>query len=289
LVVGAGCAGADPDAPNGSEAGSGGVPGGGAGDAAAAGVGAGAAGSAGLGGMAGEGGAGAGGAAGAAGDGAAGAAGGGAGTSAGPLADDSFPLADGGSLVTRHDGKQGLWDETTTIKKTTYMGMPAFELTGSADPGGDTSTSIVFVDGTKTYRATKDVSNGGVALSTTEYTDPGFLRFDAAWRDKKVGTIEMHGYTRTLTKTGQAPSVQMNEHKYTIQALDETVKVVAGTFEHCLKVLRERVLMAGDMPASDDVKTYWYCPGVGKVKEVAPNASSSEELVSCDIPGAACP
>ena len=97
------------------------------------------------------------------------------------------------------------------------------------------------------------------------------------------------GYTRVLTKTGGSPSSSTSEHKYTIQALDETVSVVAGKFDHCLRVLRARVLQPGVMPMSDDIKTYWFCPGVGKVNEVAPNASSTEELVSCTISGSACP
>jgi hypothetical protein len=42
------------------------------------------------------------------------------------------------------------------------------------------------------------------------------------------------------------------------------------------------------MPSEDDNKRFWFCPGIGKVRE-EDDAGKVEELVECDVPGGRCP
>jgi hypothetical protein len=68
------------------------------------------------------------------------------------------------------------------------------------------------------------------------------------------------------------------------------VTVPAGTFDDCLRVRRVRVRgSASSNSSDDDDKVFWFCAGIGKVKELSEIGGGTEELVSCDIPGGLCP
>jgi hypothetical protein len=114
--------------------------------------------------------------------------------------------------------------------------------------------------------------------------DPGFPRFDDAWLDLEDGDTERREYTRTeYDGQGNYPYEDQREHEYTIVSGSETVTVAAGTFEGCIHVERQRLFGDGE------VKQFWFCENVGKVKEVNELSGTVEELDECDVPGGACP
>jgi hypothetical protein len=56
-----------------------------------------------------------------------------------------------------------------------------------------------------------------------------------------------------------------------------------------MRVRRTRVRGNPANASDDDDKVFWFCAGIGKVKEQSEIGGSTEELVSCDIPGGLCP
>ncbi|MCP4679358.1 MAG: hypothetical protein GY854_28485 [Deltaproteobacteria bacterium] len=130
------------------------------------------------------------------------------------------------------------------------------------------------------------------ALEIT-YCENGFKRFDAKWLTKEPGWSEVVSYNRMVTLdtsgTGTEGEVGVPDdrtHRFTVMALSETVTVPAGTFENCLKMKRERIRA---IASRGDVKFYWFCPGVGKVKEQEmENNPRTENLLYYCIPGGLC-
>ena len=59
--------------------------------------------------------------------------------------------------------------------------------------------------------------------------------------------------------------------RWTVQSVDETVSVPAGTFEHAILITK-----AG----GSNVKNYYYVRGVGKVKETG---GQTEELSAYEV------
>ena len=89
--------------------------------------------------------------------------------------------------------------------------------------------------------------------------------FPAGWKQQVVVT--------ETTTTSTTKAVQKT-YEWRVVAERESVTTPAGTFG-CLRVERERV---DPHPAPEPVKTYWFAPGVGKVKEVS--TERTEVLVS---------
>jgi hypothetical protein len=195
-----------------------------------------------------------------------------------------YPLFDGATwtyIHTRSDSSQ--WSEVVTLTATTYEDQPAFRLQDTADLSGESTMSVLSRAGTTVQRIHKEVFAGQQALMLVDYV-PGFPRFDDAWLDLEAGDEETRGYTRTeYDGQGNYPFEDDRSHEYTIVSLSETVTVVAGTFEGCVHVQRQRLF--GDL----QVKQFWFCEDVGKVKEVNDSTGTIEELKECDVPGGACP
>jgi hypothetical protein len=74
-----------------------------------------------------------------------------------------------------------------------------------------------------------------------------------------------------------------------VEKLHDSVSVPAGKFDDCMRVRRERIRGNPAKSADDDDKVFWFCPGIGKVKELSEIGGGTEELVSCKIPGGLCP
>lgn len=195
-----------------------------------------------------------------------------------------YPLVDGATwtyLHTLSDSSQ--WSEVVTLTETTHDGAPAFRLEDTADLSGESTVSVLTRVDTTAHRVHKEVFAGQQTLILVDY-DPGFPRFDDAWLDFEAGAEETRVYTRTeYDAQGNNPYEDEREHEYTIVSLSETVTVAAGTFEDCVHVRRQRLF--GDL----QVKQYWFCEDIGKVKEVNESTSTVEELQECDVPGGACP
>jgi hypothetical protein len=56
-----------------------------------------------------------------------------------------------------------------------------------------------------------------------------------------------------------------------------------------LRVRRARVNETTGAPIATETDLFWFCPGIGKVREQDQTTLEAEELVSCDIPGGLCP
>lgn len=192
---------------------------------------------------------------------------------------DYFPLVDGASYTFIHtlaDSTQ--WNESVAVESADYENLNAFLVTDSADPKGENTQSVLAVQGGAVARVHKEVFAGAMRTMVVDYA-PGFWRFDEGWVDAGPGFVEEIGYVRT-ERDGQAlnPLKEDRLQRYTIDALQTSVQVPAGEFDDCVQFTRERLIGA------EKVKTFWFCAGVGKVKEVNHTSGNREELLSFDIP-----
>lgn len=202
-----------------------------------------------------------------------------------PIEDTAYyPVTDGARWVYRHGGGNSAWDEEVTLTHTTHEGRDAFMLRDTPGPSGNRSETILARVGSSIARVYREELRGDTLQATAEYT-PGFVRFDHAWVARDDGYTETRSYDRverdadgTITADGE------RAHRYTIEAHDETVEVPAGTFEDCLRVRRSRVRATMAAPVEGDEDLFWFCPGVGKVREQDAVSLETEELVSYDLP-----
>jgi hypothetical protein len=205
------------------------------------------------------------------------------------VADDFYPMVAGSALTYRHSGDGSPWDDKTQITATKVDGEDAYISEGAPDQKGETSKNTIIRIGTQILRSHKQEFKAGVAQSTVEYA-PGFIRFDAAWVDKAEGFEENISYKRTeKTAAGSVIGEDDREHTWTVEKKSDSVSVPAGDFEGCMRVRRTRIRGNPANASDDDDKVFWFCAGIGKVKELSEIGGGDEELVSCDIPGGLCP
>ena len=74
--------------------------------------------------------------------------------------------------------------------------------------------------------------------------------------------------------TGQRETTQQKE-TWVVESLDDVVTVEAGTFKDCLRIHRTNEEL-------NRKSTYWFAPGIGKVKEDTP-PKELEELIACSV------
>ena len=204
--------------------------------------------------------------------------------------DDYYPMVAGSVLTYRHSGDSAPWDDKTEVSDAAdWQGNDAYLTKGAPDPKGETSENTIIRMGTKLLRAHKKEFKAGVAQGTVDY-EPGFLRFDSAWAKVQDGHADQVSYKRTeKTAAGSVISEDNREHTFTVEKLHDSVTVPAGKFDDCMRVRRERIRGNPAKSADDDDKVLWFCPGIGKVKELSEIGGGTEELVSCKIPGGLCP
>lgn len=196
---------------------------------------------------------------------------------------DHFPLSDGASWKYLHSS--GAWMETVSVDALSTANR--FSISSSPDVDGVASESTVeLVDG-DVLRVSEDTLIDGVLDQTVTY-DPGFLRFSAAWADADTGFTERREYQRTEMKVDGTPKAPAERaHIYTVESLSEDVNVPAGSFRNCLRVHRARDYDVTDAMgatiAEEQEKRYWFCPGVGKVREENVMTGSTESLVEYDL------
>jgi hypothetical protein len=212
-----------------------------------------------------------------------------AGPRAGSVADDYYPMVAGSTLTYRHSGSGTPWDDKTQVRATKVGGDDAYLTEGAPDPKGETSENTIIRIGTRILRSHKRELKADVAQGTVDY-EPGFIRFDAAWVDVADGFSENIAYKRIeKTAAGSLVSDDDREHTWTVEKGSDSVTVPAGKFDGCLRVRRTRIRGNPANASDDDDKVFWFCAGIGKVKELSEIGGSNEELVSCDIPGGLCP
>jgi hypothetical protein len=201
---------------------------------------------------------------------------------------DFYPVTNGSHWVYRHNGGTP-WDEKVDLTTTKYKGHSAYLLQDSAGPSGTHGKTILSRQGDRILRIHRDEYDGDDLTTSTDY-DPGFVRFSYAWPRAKVGSVETLSYTREERDAlGEVTADGNRSHTYTIKSHDAAVSVPAGDFEDCLEVVRSRVRMPGQSAGEGDEDAFWFCPGVGKVREQDLLTGETEELVSCDVPGGDCP
>jgi hypothetical protein len=78
-------------------------------------------------------------------------------------------------------------------------------------------------------------------------------------------------------------------HTYVVEAEGISVTVPAGEIDDCIRIHRSRVRAAGQAVMEGDEDLFWFCDGIGKVREEDMVSGQTEELVSCDVPAGKCP
>ncbi len=94
--------------------------------------------------------------------------------------------------------------------------------------------------------------------------------------------------TKLLVKTGPPQSTELKIEadmflKVSIDAIDETINVPAGTFHHCIKIIKQgsEFKDVGNYIGRTIIRVkeaVWYAPGVGLVKSVREEMTDSQAL-----------
>ena len=202
-----------------------------------------------------------------------------------PSGSSYYPVVEGAVWVYRHEGGTNLWDETVTVE----MDGDSPLFVDSPSTSGESSRDTLGLVGTSVMRVSKIALTAGKTTATVEY-NPGFTRFDSAWLSQEVGYTEVLNYARQeWDATGQLVRDGERSHSFSVEAKGVEVEVPAGKFSDCLVIYRMRQRDATATVDDGDDKRYWFCAGVGKVKEEEPTTGKLETLVSCTVPGGSCP
>ncbi len=161
-------------------------------------------------------------------------------------------------------------EKTQTVIGTTHSdaaGGQVFVLE-SAKPNDKSTVSHQARIGADTVRFQEEYFSGAVNKGKETYSPHKLRIFD----DKIiVGQEREDSYSeQTFTASGQLKSEAAKNEVWVIAAI-ETITVAAGTFENAVKIERTSNVAASS-------KTYWFVPGVGKVKEIS--LGQTEELTS---------
>lgn len=153
-------------------------------------------------------------------------------------------------------------------------GVTAFRFRTEKDNGStvswqeDRTTSIV--------RHREQSYDASGALEAEEYYDPGKVRVDESTEHLTSGAAWEEAWTEVRIDPVEGEASSPRSAAWTVEAATETVTVPAGTFT-CVRLRRVSTNESG--LGSD--KTFWFAPGVGKVKETG---GKTEELVEFVIP-----
>jgi hypothetical protein len=207
-----------------------------------------------------------------------------------PTADQLCPMKDGATWTYFHSSNKG-WNETETVTRADYNGKSAFVVADTPNPKDSLRADSYHIkEGGRLLRVFKkqfwvNATNGVELLDSDVTYDPGFLRCDEAWLTKEVGFTESPEYQRAETPAnGAAKAPDARKHSFTIEARED-ISVQGGkfSFKNCVKIRRGKDWAA---TSGEDVeeKLYWFCPGVGKVREENVVSGNYEELVDYKIP-----
>lgn len=191
-----------------------------------------------------------------------------------------LPLKQGVSWTYKITDSKGVFsDKKTTVEALedvggTKAGTRAFRVrtedTGGATVGWqeDTGTSVVRHREQEFDAANKQL--------TDAFFTPSKLRLDESEAHLASGATFTTTHTEKSTDLSTMLTTTVDKTEtWTVESLDDTVTVPAGTF-HCVRIHR-----VGAATGSSD-KLYWFAHGVGKVKETG--GARSEELQSYSIP-----
>lgn len=140
-------------------------------------------------------------------------------------------------------------------------------------PPTEESSWQVEADGLVSRLREEDRRNG-VLVRTTTFAPGGPKALSRAFPAGWTRRIEV---TEITDVPGAARKAVPKVYEWRVVAERETVRTPAGTFE-ALRVERARVDPHNN---PEPVKTYWFTPGVGKVREES--AERTEELTAYDV------
>lgn len=197
--------------------------------------------------------------------------------------DSHFPLLDGATWTYHHTNLvDAPWDETDSVALGELDGNPAFVLEDEEDAQGEQTHSTHVIDGTRVYRAYKEISVADEVVVTTSY-DPAFLRYDEAWITSGTSVTLDDDWTQHCLVASSASSCApgavkpgSTTHRYTVLDVAAEISVPAGDFT-AVKIQRDNV-------TSPETKLFWFVAGVGKVREENPETGAVTELSSYEIP-----
>jgi hypothetical protein len=147
----------------------------------------------------------------------------------------------------------------------------AYKVTTSKKSGTDHTDSWQAPDGDRVLRYREQSFSASTGdLELEEYWEPYKLHVDGTADHLVEGASWLEEYDETKLPVGDTESHSTRRDRWTVRSLAETVTVPAGTFD---AVVFQKV-------GADSLKTYWYVPGVGKVKETG---GQTEELMEYEL------
>lgn len=183
-----------------------------------------------------------------------------------------FPVAVGSSWTYRITDSKGISTKVQTITGTATTSAPNLEAYRFVTESGEDrrTVSIQALDGTKLVRVSEETFDLGVIDERIRFTPPA-LRIDTAVARLGASYTADHLEEHLDANGTVLPGPTAKHETFTIEAIDDAVTVPAGSFS-AVRVRRDT-----DGGAS---KTFWFVPGLGKVKEVG---GQTEELVRSEV------
>jgi hypothetical protein len=136
----------------------------------------------------------------------------------------------------------------------------------------DETVSWQGVEGERVVRY-REQSFGAMSkqLQLEEHWAPAKLHVDWSAAHIAAGASWIEEYMETKAPVGQPAETKTTRDVWKVDAINQMVTVPAGTFTNAIILTKS---------GGSSQKTYWYVPGVGKVKETGGQA---EELVSYKV------
>jgi hypothetical protein len=144
----------------------------------------------------------------------------------------------------------------------------AFEVT--SQKAKSSSVSLVAELDRKIVRYTEEELDKGGDLTRSYEWSPHRVWIDGSEEHREEGASWLEEADEISTKLDEEPEQSTLRERWTVLSARESVTVPAGTFD-AIKVQK-----AG----GSSLKTYWYVPGLGKVKETG---GQTEELTDYDV------
>lgn len=186
-----------------------------------------------------------------------------------------MPLRTGNSWTYRVTDGSDIEEKTLRVGEQRLVGgdgpnadETAFEVTSQKGKSG-TVSMVADLEG-KVVRYIEDERDKDDQLERSYVWSPHRLYVDGTAEHREQGASWLEESEETSTKIGEEPELITLRERWMVAAARESVTVPAGTFD-AIKLQK-----AG----GTKLKTYWYVPGLGKVKETG---GQTEELVHYDV------
>jgi hypothetical protein len=203
-------------------------------------------------------------------------------------ADDSdsvvTPMETSGALLPWKEGNTWTYQVTGDGEQSTKITtIGALEAIGGTGPNAakmafkvttkkgasDETISWQVEEGQRVVRYREQSFHAG-ELEQDERWEPAKLHVDMTAAHTAAGASWLESYQETKSQPGEEDETSTERDPWTVDAVDQIVTVPAGTFRAIV------LTKAG----GSNLKTYWYVPGVGKVKETG---GQTELLVSYKV------